>query len=395
VSEPVRRGLYAVLALSLLARLAVIPLSIRRVNPYAQADAVTFANAAADGAGRLAAGTLPPFAVTDVVSVWGAFLAPLWLLPGPSLWYAHLLTALLGLGGVYNVYLLTAEFGSRRAGVLAAAVLGLLPSVVLVHGSLLREGAVLFGLTTILRVWLAPPPGLSRRRQAAVTVPLLGLVFLLRIENLPLYLLVAATFVFVSLRRHMRGAVWRGLVVLGAAASVMGSAFALPRVADRLSYIRTRRARGDSIYLPELVPDSALDLLAFSWVGTAYFLFAPFPWMVSEFSEVVVMWEGLLNLGFLLVGLQGVRRTLRADNHPAIMALLVGFLAGVVLYGAANANFGTAVRQRQMFLPVLYLFGSIGLLDYVELRWDDAPPAPGDDEDEVTGDSPGPRAEPR
>lgn len=389
--------LFGVLSLSLFVRLAVVPLSIARMNPYAQADAVAFAEAAAVAADRLAAGSIPTFVITDPTSVWGAFLSPLWLLPGPSLWYAHLVAVLLGVGSLFNVYVMTTRFGSRRAGLLAAAVLGLLPSVVLVQASLLRDGAVLFGLTSVIRLWLAPPAGSSRVSRVVAGLPLLGFTFLLRIENLPLYLLVAAVYVFVSLLGRTRGLGNRLLGAVAIAGAGVLALATLPRAVDRLSFIRRKRARDESVYLPDVMPESAAELLAFSWIGAAYFLFAPFPWMVAELSDLVVMWEGLLHLGALLLGVRGLRRMLgRREDVPAVVALLVGFLAGIVLYGAANANYGTAVRQRQMFLPILYLFGAIGLFDILDIRWGTLDSNEGEHRnDEVTEDTPDPRAGPR
>lgn len=362
------RRVGGVLFVALAVRLLVVPFSIARYNPYAQADATRFATAAERTAHLLANGAVPPIDPNDVIQVWGAFLSPFWLFPGPSQWYAHVATVLLGVGAVYNVYVLTARFGSHRAGLLAAAVIAVLPSIVLVQASLLRDGAVMFGLTAVLRLWFASST-VPRAGRVGAAMPVLLFTYLLRTENAPLYALVGGAYVFFWLLNHTGRLTSRTLTLSGIIGGGLLASIVLPRATGFLSAIRANRARGDSTYLPEAIPTSAIELVAFAWVGGVYLLFAPFPWMVSDIAGLVVMWEGLLNLGFLVAAVYGVRRALQATGDPAaVLTLVAAFVVGSVLYGLANANYGAAVRQRQMFLPVLYLFGAIGITEQVDLR---------------------------
>lgn len=384
MSDESQRGLWAVLSTALVVRLAVVPLSVTKLNPYAQSDATRFAAAAELVARQLARGVLPAFNPNDVVLVWGTFLSPFWLLPGPSIWYAHVAVVLLGVGAVYNVYALMIRFGSYQAALLSSGVIAVLPSIVLVQASLLRDGAVMFGLTTVLRLWLAPSPELSFGKRISAATLVLSFTYLLRTENAPLYTLVAGAFVFFWILDHGGRLTSRSVGLSSVLTGGFAATLLLPRMVNYLATIRRKRAVGDSVYLSSVIPTSPVELLAFSWIGAVYFLFAPFPWMVTDIADLVVMWEGLLNLCFLIAGAFGVRRAMVTTGRPAtVLALVAGFAAGIVLYGVANANFGTAARQRQMFLPVLYLFGAIGIAGRLKPlpTWGGSPSSSGPDEE--------------
>ncbi|MDB2276717.1 hypothetical protein PM022_19780 [Halorubrum ezzemoulense] len=111
-----------------------------------------------------------------------------------------------------------------------------------------------------------------------------------------------------------------------------------------------------------------IELIAFSWIGAAYFLYAPFPWMIETVPDLLVGVEGLLNIAFTITAIWGVR-SLSQKNMPATVGLLAGLAVAVVLYGVGTVNYGTGMRHRQMFLWVIFLFGGIGISEHVRLVW--------------------------
>jgi hypothetical protein len=91
--------------------------------------------------------------------------------------------------------------------------------------------------------------------------------------------------------------------------------------------------------------------------------------MVENLADFIIMFEGLVNLLFAAASFAGARTV--GKRAPAVtVTLLVVFVVGVTLYGVANANYGTSVRQRQMFVWILYLFGSVGIVNHVRVRFD-------------------------
>lgn len=356
-----------VFGLALLVRVvAAILTTLFPVNPEADGDAVAFAADAARIASGLARGETPALYLGD--QLWSAMISPFWLLPGPSDLYARLGTALLGAVAVYNVYLLARYHHSQRAGVVAALPVLLYPSFVAVHSTLLREAAVLFGITTAAQLLLVPRPEVDRTRRYGLAFLAIAFATVLRADNAPIYLAAVLAFLGIRLfqQRDVPRPVAYGLVGLAGAGVALSLSLA-DRAIGFLAEVRRERAIGRTAYLQEVVPETVLELVAFSWIGAAYFLFAPFPWMVSTPADLVVGLEGMISLLYAVAAVFGVRALLHRAPAAAL-ALLVGLLLGSVLYGVGTANFGTAMRHRQMFLWIVFVFGAVGVAERVRFR---------------------------
>lgn len=370
-----RRPVAAVVAVAFVLRLTAIPLAAWRINPYSTHDATKFgAFAARIGTdlfvGPVVAGPLFP-SLTGVViyRFWGLLLAPFWALPGPSWLYAHVALVLVGVLAVYNVGAIGRAWHSPLAGALAALPVAVYPSFVLVHATLLREAAVLAGITTVARLAIAPPDRLNLPGRAALAGLALALAIPLRLENAPVY--AVALVVGAAAWYHRRRSVGWPARLAGAggvaAAGAVGLALA-PRVVDYLARLRRLRTKGQSVYLPEIVPATVPAALAFAPIGAAYFLFTPFPWMLDGRPSVLVVFvEAIGNLAFAVAAIPGAWYALRR-RLPGAAALGVGFVLAALLYGLVEGNVGTAVRHRQMVVWVLYLFGAVGVADWLTSR---------------------------
>lgn len=367
--ERVRKHGVAVFSFALLARLAGFCLTtVTSLNPYAQADAEGFATSAAFIANGLRAGTYtlhPEY--TGIYGTFGTFLSPFWLLPGPSRLYARVGMTILGAYAVYNVFLIVQAYARPEGAYIAVAPMVLYPSFIFIHSTILREAIVLFGITTAARLFILPSKRVHPLLTYATASGLLWMTILLREENLPVFLVI---FVLAALVKY-RSMINRPLVYyLAVPAAWIIGVFSLPYingVVEFLASIRRYRAYGGSVYLPHVIPDTILSAIQFSWIGASYFLFAPFPWMVTQIAELVTFIEGSLNLLFAIVGIYGFR-TLLHRNATVAVPLAVGLILAVILYGLANANAGTAVRQRQMMIWVIFAFGGIGLSEHIRIR---------------------------
>ena len=92
--------------------------------------------------------------------------------------------------------------------------------------------------------------------------------------------------------------------------SPVAFALSLPLIRDGiefLAYTREVRASGRAVYLPDLIPQTVPELIAFSWVGAAYFLYAPFPWMIETIPDLLVAMEGIINIAFTVAAMWGIR----------------------------------------------------------------------------------------
>ena len=357
--------------------------TVTTLNPDSTADAVGFGKTAdaiaqgllegdpylyADGSVGLAQ-FLFPLASSDIYSVWGTFLAPFWLLPGPSGFYARLGNAFLGAFAIYNVYLIARYYHSHQAGVIAVLPMIFYPSFVAVHSTLLREAIVLFGITTAVRLLIFSRQRRSKWFSYTLAAGLLHIALLLRDDNLVIYVAAISAAIAVSLLKS--GSVSKRTAGFGLALSPVAFLLSLPLIREGIEFLartRTLRARGRAVYLPEVVPRTIVELVAFSWVGAAYFLYAPFPWMIETIPDLLVGTEGLVNIGFTIAAVWGVR-SLDQKYQYAIVGLLVGLAVAIVLYGVGTVNYGTGMRHRQMFIWVIFLFGGIGISEHVRFVW--------------------------
>jgi 4-amino-4-deoxy-L-arabinose transferase-like glycosyltransferase len=359
---------------------AAVVTTLTTLNPDSRNDAVGFGNTAESIASGIRDGhtyfytsgsitpsqLIFPLAPVDIYQLWGSFLAPFWLLPGPSGFYARLGNAFLGAFAIYNVYLITRYYHSHHAGVVAALPLLFYPSIVAIHSTLLREAIVLFGITSAVRLLIIPSKRRSRLFSIALAGLLIHIALLQRDDNIVIY--VAAIVAALAAYAVESGRLSKRTVGIGVLISPAAFVLSFPVVRDGVEFLaRTReiRARGRALYLPEVVPHTVLELIAFSWVGAAYFLYAPFPWMIETVPDLLVSVEGIINLGFTVAAVWGVR-SLGRKNTPATVGLIVGLGVAVILYGVGTVNYGTGMRHRQMFLWVIFLFGGIGITEHVK-----------------------------
>lgn len=345
--------------------------TITKLNPDSQADAVGFANAAEIIAAGLLRGEFVVPGHGYIYDLWGAFLAPFWLLPGPSGFYARLGNALLGAIAVYNVYCIARAYHSRQAGLVAALPLIFYPSILAIHSTVLREALILFAITTATRLLIVQRRQLSTLSTYTIVVGLLYIAYILRPENAVLYAVAIGAGVFVKGIERSSPKIRSALITAGITVTCMAFVTGVHKEGiEYLSRIRNRRARGRTVYLQEVIPETALELLAFSWIGAAYFLYAPFPWMIETIPDLMVGIEGLANIGFTIAAVWGIR-SMAKQNPSATVGLLAGLLLAVVLYGVGTVNYGTGMRHRQMFLWVIFIFGAIGIAEHVRLVWGD------------------------
>ncbi|MGB9931516.1 glycosyltransferase family 39 protein [Haloarcula amylolytica] len=363
-----RQGLVVFIAALFVRAVAAVITTFTTLNPDSTADARGFVRVASIIAGNIMQGQLTTPGAGYIYDLWGSFLAPFWLLPGPSGLYARLGNALLAAFAIYNVYLIARTYHSHQAGVLAALPMIFYPSFVAVHSTVLREAIVLFGITTATRLLVVSSRYYSRR----LTYPLAGvtlyIAYIMRADNV--VICVAAIAAALAAHAIERTSNPSRSVSIGTALSVAGFVLALPLVRDgikRLARIRDMRAFGRTVYLPDVVPRTVLELLAFSWIGAAYFLYAPFPWMIETVPDLLVSVEGLVNIGFTIAAVWGVH-WLAQREFPITVGLLIGLIVAVTLYGVGTANYGTGMRHRQMFLWVIFLFGAIGLSERIVFR---------------------------
>lgn len=367
-------GLYSpitVLVLAFLVRMVAITVGdLYELNPFSGGQADAYARQAELAAHNIREGEAVDFQVFGgrTSRRLGPLLAVFWLVPGPNLYYAQVVNAVVATAAIYNVYAITRNLHTRLSGYVVTLPLAFYPSYVLVHSTLQREAVLLFALTLSVLLLRFPPRWLPRAASYAVATLSMGVVVFLRMNNV---FIVVPAFVFVVWFTLVRRSGPDGRVLL----FMLPTAIVVPavltysdRAIDYVSTIRLRRARGRTVYLEGYAPDTLPEALVFAVVGTVYFLFTPFPWMVENGYDAVVAVESLVSLVFAVFA--GYGAVAAYERSPVFTAsLIVGLVLGSVAFGLGTANIGTAVRHRQALLWILFVLGSIGICERFR-SWD-------------------------
>ncbi|GGM60464.1 signal transduction histidine kinase [Halarchaeum rubridurum] len=201
---------------------------------------------------------------------------------------------------------------------------------------------------------------------ALLAPPLWGALFLLREELALLGLLAGCAAGLVVAAERVAGVrSLRALLPLAVPVGLVGVAlFALVFPVDALDARLRYRAMGSAAYLDHVTYDTWLDVLLAAPIRALYFQFAPFPLHVGSAFDLLA--AAALPL-VVALAVAAYRCLTRYETEPAAaLALLVFYGGGVVGYGLIDANFGTTVRHRAVFVFVLGVFAAPALQRWVD-----------------------------
>lgn len=126
-------------------------------------------------------------------------------------------------------------------------------------------------------------------------------------------------------------------------------------------------SRGDAAYLFDLYPDTKLDFLWQTPLRIFYFLFSPFPSMLSEPGHVLGLVDALLYLSMSLIITVSLFRGLGIERNRLLLLLSVLFVF-VFVFSWGTSNFGTAIRHRQKIAWLFITLTSIGMYN-LRIGW--------------------------
>lgn len=100
--------------------------------------------------------------------------------------------------------------------------------------------------------------------------------------------------------------------------------------------------------------------LVFLPKGLAFFLLAPFPWMLGSIRQILAVPEMLFFYSLIPSIVRGIRQLIRDHLGTALMVLLV--TAGLTVgYALGEGNAGTAYRHRAQLLSFYLIFAAVGI----------------------------------
>lgn len=112
---------------------------------------------------------------------------------------------------------------------------------------------------------------------------------------------------------------------------------------------------GRTAYLMNLMPSNLMDFVLYLPIRIAYFLFAPFIWMLGGAGDLFVLLDGFFYLILIILAF----KRLKILENKIKKAIILYFFAFVVVFGIGTTNYGTAMRHRH---KILWLITAVAVL---------------------------------
>ncbi|OZT78620.1 hypothetical protein [Salinicoccus roseus] len=117
-------------------------------------------------------------------------------------------------------------------------------------------------------------------------------------------------------------------------------------------------SRGDTAYLTGLEVNNLFQVALFSPIKVIYFISSPMPWDVRNFEDMVSFF--LDGAFYLLTLILFIRNFETIRRRPLLGILLLGIMAGWLIFGLGISNAGTALRHRFKFFYIIIV--ALGVL---------------------------------
>jgi hypothetical protein len=128
-----------------------------------------------------------------------------------------------------------------------------------------------------------------------------------------------------------------------------------------LQRARVDQARFNSGYGKDIDVSTTSGALSIIPLGTAYLLFAPFPWQLYNLRQAITLPEMLAWWGCFPILLIGLRYAVRFKLRETLPILLFTTML-TLAYAIFQANVGTAYRQRSQLMEFYFIFISVGFV---------------------------------
>jgi hypothetical protein len=122
---------------------------------------------------------------------------------------------------------------------------------------------------------------------------------------------------------------------------------------------------GGSVYPKWLSPNSLTDFFLLIIPRLLYLLFSPFIWDLRAINHLLGFVDGLMYI-FIFYWL--IRGVLKKKRKQIISTFYIILLPLLIAYSWGVGNFGTALRHRVKFVPVLIALSSVYLPKIVLLN---------------------------
>jgi hypothetical protein len=128
--------------------------------------------------------------------------------------------------------------------------------------------------------------------------------------------------------------------------------------AESIGAAQERAAVSRAAYLQGMPIRSPIDVVWQLPIRAAYFLFAPFPWMVHSATDIIGFMDGAcyLMLCFLIF-----RRRSELRRYPTSRFYLAILCGAITVFALGTSNYGTALRHRAKLVPLIFVLYTLTL----------------------------------
>jgi hypothetical protein len=127
----------------------------------------------------------------------------------------------------------------------------------------------------------------------------------------------------------------------------------LTLIFDQAIYLNT----GGAAYPDWLLPNEYFDFLSLTFPRIIYFFFSPFPWDVRKLNQLLGLIDSFIYMYLIYQIYKGFilrRSVLKLNKFFVILGILF------IVYSWGVSNYGTGLRHRAKFAPVLVALASSG-----------------------------------
>lgn len=309
---------------------------------------------------------------------WGMnyLTAVIYLITGRNMLAVQFFNSVIGAATAPLIYRCAHHlFGNLRVARLSLLFIAFWPSMALWSAQGLKDGPIMFLLAVAFLMTLK----LGERLRVSYCLLLAGALLCLLTLRFYIFYIVVASIV---------GSYVLGLSASGprnglrqfASITVMALALAFTGVTrtassqmdnygnlEALQRSRADQARYDSGYGKDVDVSTTTGVLGIIPVGTAYLLFAPFPWQLANLRQAITLPEMLAWWGCFPVLIIGLLYAVRFKLRQTLPILLFTIML-TLAYAIFQSNVGTAYRQRSQLMEFYFIFISVGFVLLRETR---------------------------
>ena len=287
---------------------------------------------------------------------------------------AKFINCLIGVLSAILVYFITKDVFNKTAAKIAAILAMFFPSIFLWSLTNLKESPMMFLLCLTI---FASIRFNKYRRLYYIFLAFMGIYLTQAIR--PDYIMPFLAAAFLSLAFYIKKEMLAGIIIIMIIAVLLANLFGcqiLNIVNDAIigtlgkfidlqrGYVltggSTYKIYDERFYQGHSVNINPLAFFEYLPKGLIYFLFTPFPWGIHTKLQLIacpqiILWYILALFAFL--GILSIKKDKRAS---ALIALLYIFFITSAL-ALSSGNIGTALRHRDIVLPLFFVFSAGGL----------------------------------